>query len=397
MIFNRVDAKKNCNLVITENQNITETRDFEGLSATWSHFNELPDDVLVAQLVCMKKTIDEACPESLQGSWDLVNKKMNYVKKSLLTAKVDCNINCVYDIVPEHILLDYYNVKNQITKHIIDNTQRPKIYDHLHATSTILSEIKSRKVNIDMTKLKRALGPSKINRFFKKLKNMALHVNYDIFGTKTGRLTCKRGTFPILNLDKELRKFIVPNNDLFLEIDVNGAELRALLFLLNKKQPSVDIHDWNCKNIFKDSTTRDEAKKRVFAWLYNQESKDDLLNAEYDRDSIKNKFFDGQKILTPYNRNIECDEFHAVNYILQSFSNDMILEQAQKINLTLKDRNSNIAFLMHDSLILDYSSEDSAHVIELVNMFENTRFGKTRANVKIGKNLLDLREVSWNK
>ena len=396
MIIQKIDNKGDCNLFVSDSGQIFEAENLE-YSGTWSYFDDVSDKATIAQLLIQAKTIDKACPPHLKEDLDRVNRKMDRVKKALVTAKVDCNTNCLYEIIPEHILIDYYQVKNTITKHIIENNQKTSIYDHLLGASKLVSDIKKNNIKLDMKKLKRSLGPSKINRFFRKIKKLTMRIDYDIFGTKTGRLTCKKKTFPILNLDRELRKFVVPNNDLFLEIDVNGAELRALLFLLDREQPDLDIHDWNCRNVFNNSITRDEAKKRVFAWLYNQESSDHLLNKEYDRDSIKSKFYDGEKITTPYGRVIECDEFHAVNYILQSFSNDILLEQAQKINLTLKDKNSNIAFMMHDSLILDYSSEDISVAKSIIKMFEETRFGKTRVNVKMGKNLLDMKEVSWKK
>ena len=40
-------------------------------------------------------------------------------------------------------------------------------------------------------------------------------VQLDMFKSKTGRLTSKKGSFPVLNLKKEFRKVLKPNNDLF--------------------------------------------------------------------------------------------------------------------------------------------------------------------------------------
>mgnify|MGYP007000094991 len=54
------------------------------------------------------------------------------------------------------------------------------------------------------------------------------YVDYDIFGTVTGRMTTKRGSFPALNLKRELKKHVRPNNDVFLELDFNAAEIRTM-------------------------------------------------------------------------------------------------------------------------------------------------------------------------
>ena len=397
MIAQKVDFKKDCNLAIFETGKIEEITSDSYISGTWSYFEELPDAAMIAQFLCLEKDIKAACPDHLSEEWDRVNSLMSAVKKSLVTAKVDCVNNCIYELIPEHILLNFYGVKNRITKHVIKHHKKPEVYDHLIAASKLILDIKKRAVNVDMKSLKSSLGPTKINRFYKKLKKTKMVVDYDIFGTKTGRLTCKRGTFPILNLDKDLRQFIVPSNDLFLELDINGAELRAMLFLLEKEQPDLDIHDWNQTKVFKGSVTREEAKKRVFAWLYNDESKDTALNGEYDRDSLKNKYFSGESIVTPYGREIKCDEYHSINYLLQSFSNDILLEQAYNINNFLNASDSGVCFLMHDSIILDFSKKDVNIVESLISMFENTKHGKTKANVRIGKNLGDLRELKWKK
>jgi hypothetical protein len=397
MIVQKIDFKNECTLLVTEENLVKEISDVKNITASWSYFEELPEDATIAQFLCQLKNIELACPDHLSHKLKNCTDVMKAVKKSINTAKVDCVNNCLYEIVPEHILLDYYGVKNEITSFIIQEYKKPKIYDHLVRTSRLLGDIKKSNVKIDLVKLKSSLGPIKINKFYKKIKRINTVVDYDIFGTKTGRLTCKKNTFPILNLDKDLRKFVVPNRDLFLEIDINGAELRALFFLLKKPQPDLDIHDWNLKNVFKESITRDEAKKRVFAWLYNDESKDSILNKEYDRNSLKKKFFTGTAINTPYGRNIKCDEYHSINYLLQSFSNDILLDQAYKINNYLKDMNSSICFLMHDSIVLDFSRKDVKIVKDLVDMFENTSFGKTKANIRIGKNLGDLRDLVWKK
>ena len=62
-------------------------------------------------------------------------------------------------------------------------------------------------------------------------------VSYDLFGTVTGRLSTKQGSFPILNYKKELRGAIRPKWDCFVELDYNAAEVRTLLSLSGEQQP----------------------------------------------------------------------------------------------------------------------------------------------------------------
>ena len=82
------------------------------------------------------------------------------------------------------------------------------------------------------------------------------------FGTKTGRLTTKKSSFPILTLDSTFRSVIKPQNDWLVELDFNAAELRTLLSLAGKEQPKEDIHDWNMKTVLKRAKSREDAKKK---------------------------------------------------------------------------------------------------------------------------------------
>ena len=194
-----------------------------------------------------------------------------------------------------------------------------------------------------------------------------------------------------------MRKYVKPNNDLFVEVDFNAAELRTLLSLLGKPQPAEDIHQWNRENIFKGKISRAEAKKRTFAWLYNPNSEDIVLNGAYHRNAIKEKYWDGNMVRTPFHRNIESDEYHSINYALQSTTSDLFLEQAAKIHELLKNKNSFIAFLMHDSIILDFKQGEEKEIRNIIDSFQRTRFGNYRINVKMGKNFGDMRDIEWRR
>ena len=138
----------------------------------------------------------------------------------------------------------------------------------------------------------------------------------------TGRLTTKPGSFPILNLKKEIADCVVPANDVFVQLDFNGAEIRTLISLAGKEQPEEDIHEWNMKNIYHNITERSKAKQRFFAWLYNPNSNDEETERHYTREQILNKHYNNNLVSTPFGRNIEADDFHALNYLLQSSSSE---------------------------------------------------------------------------
>jgi DNA polymerase I-like protein with 3'-5' exonuclease and polymerase domains len=262
-------------------------------------------------------------------------------------------------------------------------------------------DIEQNKLNLNLSALNNQMHKYKVRRFKDKLTRISRNVSYNLFGTVTGRLTTKKGSFPILTLDRDYRSVVVPNNDFFLELDFNGAELRL-------EQPKDDIHAWNVKNVYKDSITREEAKKRIFAWLYNLESKDLMSNRAYDRDSLLEKYFDGEHIHNPFGRKIKCDKFHAINFLIQStasdiflrraieinkMASDIFLRRAIEINKMLKGKKTKIAGLIHDSMLIDFSNEDKHLLPEIIKTFQDTDFGTFKVNKSIGLNFGNMMEI----
>jgi len=219
-------------------------------------------------------------------------------------------------------------------------------------------------------------------------------VDYDIFGTITGRLTTKKNSFPILNLKTELKKYVRPTNDVFLELDFNAAEVRTLLALQNIEQPQEDIHEWNIKNIFKEDIDRAEAKRRLFAWLYNPESKK-IDSDLYDREKILQKYYDGDQISTPFGRTINTTDAKALNYLLQSTSSDNTIDRFNKISRFISSSRSHVAFIVHDSVVIDLHKEDKHLIPQLKQIFEDTKLGKFKVNVSLGKNLGTMKKFTW--
>jgi DNA polymerase I-like protein with 3'-5' exonuclease and polymerase domains len=232
-----------------------------------------------------------------------------------------------------------------------------------------------------------------MRNLWKKLQKNVPKIAYNPYGTITGRLGVQSGSFPILNVSREARRAILPNNDCFVELDFNAAELRVLLALNGKDQPENDIHEWNAKNVFKESLDRDEIKKKTFSWLYNPKAVDKTLETCYNKERVKEKYFDGSHVNTTFGRKIEADDHHALNYIVQSTTSDLFLKQAIKIWKILKGRRSNVAFTIHDSLIMDYHLSDKELIKDLIEEFSNTELGKFKVNVSGGKNFGNMKKM----
>ena len=391
MIFQVLDAKTECKSLYVNNTIVQNMP--AGLTGTWDFSHGLPSDIDYAKLYCGGLDMDEVCPEYLRGDWKAISKKLKAYLSSFMHAKISLQEHCFYDMVPQHFLLEFYAIKNEITKHVFEKYEKPANYNFLLQLSEVVADIKSRPLKLKMGRLDHVSHQLATRNFIKRLKRARKNVEYNIFGTKTGRLTTKPNSFPILTLKREYRCIMEPNNDFYIELDFNAAELRTLLSLVGKKQPKEDIHAWNVKNVFRGIPSRSEAKERIFAWLYNPDSKDYLANRAYDKGKIKEKYWDGKIVTTPFGRRIEADEFHALNYLIQSTTADMVLRQMIKVHKILSGLKSYIAFSLHDSLVIDFAKEDKHILNEVFGAFSKTDLGEFVISISAGKNFGNLKKI----
>lgn len=393
MLFQTLDDKQECIGVYIDGT-IHYGSVPGGLTATWEYAPYLDgQDIDYAGLRCGGLSCGHACPESLKDRWEDKSEKLKAFLRSFQESKVDLNENCFFELVPQRFLAEYCEIKNKITKHVLDNYPKPANYDFMLELTKLAAEIKSQKIQLDLSALNDTMSSFKTRQWKKKLASLPPYIHYNIYGTKTGRLTTRKNSFPILTLAKELRKVITPQNDWFIELDFNAAELRTLLALSGKEQPEGDIHTWNVENVYRGQPTRDEAKKRIFAWLYNPISNDELSAGTYDRDSVLKKHWDGEQIETFYGRIIEADKHHALNYIIQSTTSDIFLRKVLAVNKLLKNRKTKIAFCIHDSLVLDFCDEDREILMDVITEFSDTDFGSFKTNIQAGKNFGEMKEM----
>ena len=395
MIFQLMDSKIDCAGVYLPNKFVFD-RIPEGLTKTWAWSRHLDGrDVEYAQLWAGGRSIDDVCPEHLTTRWEAANKLLKAHFKAFGTSMIDLNDVCFYDVVPQKHLQLYFDTKNEITKWVFENIEKPKNYSFLKETFGNLRNLAQNPVKLNTFALY-CLGAedNKAKHLYEQFEGKPVYIDYDIFGTITGRLTTKRGSFPILNLKKELKKHVLPQNDVFLELDFNAAEIRTLLSLQGIEQPQEDIHEWNIKNVFKKELSRDEAKRKIFAWLYNPESNAIESNI-YDRQSLLEKHYRGGEVQTPFGRSISAPDSKALNYLLQSTSSDNTIDRFNKISRFLGPSRSKVVAVVHDSVIIDLHRDDRGIIPHLKQIFEETKLGRFKVNVSLGKNLGDLKEFKW--
>ena len=368
---------------------------FPSDGATWDHSVHLNGaHYELARIYASGASLSDVCPGPLQEQWHNITMTLKSCLKAFKTASLLLDQNCLYDAIPEYFLFEYLTTKNKITQHVLDTYPKPKNYKFMYNLLEMLSDIRRREVHIDTAPIVHLLSSTRGKNFLRTLHTARPICNYNPWGTVTGRLATSPNSFPLLTMSKEFRACVRPTNDWFIELDFNGAELRTLLALTGEEQPREDIHDWNAKNIYGGTITRDEAKKRIFAWMYNPKSQDSLSSGAYNKELVKNKYWDGCKIETDYYRIMDnVDEHHALNYIVQSTTIDMVHEQAHKVFELLRGRKSNISFLIHDAVYIDLAEEDRYDILNILDTFKKTRYGTLKVNVGAGRNLGEIKEL----
>lgn len=389
--FIALDDKEKCFAYYAQGRLVYDTELPPTLTRTWKFLPFMDFENGTYAFLYVGGGMDSCCPEELRPRWDKVNDKMQAFLRSFAEAKVSLIDNCLYDMVPEQFLLEYFDTQCKIVDYIFDNYEKPQDYEHRLALHKMLSHIATQRITLDKRALKDQLANPQARQFVKKLENWD-SISFNQFGTKTGRLTTERDSFPILTMNKEYRSVLKPQNHFFVEFDYNAAEPRVFLALAGWEQPVGDIHQWNADKVFKGEKSRAEAKKEFLAWFYNP-SDEREFGQFYNRQDVLDKFWDGCYIENPFGRKIEADHHHALNYIIQSTTSDLVQRQAVKIFDFLKDKKSTVAFTMHDSVVVDLHVEDKELISVISRMFGNTQFGKFKVGVSAGQDFGNLEEL----
>jgi hypothetical protein len=394
LLFQVLDHKKDCVGYFADNQ-IHSTNIIPPQGESWELSEHMRGETYeLGRLYSQGAALTDVCPEDMKEEWEKIKKTLKSCLRAFRTSRLSLEENCLYDVIPEYFLFEYLSAKNKITQHVLDTYPRPANYDAILNLNKMLADIRARPMRIDLGPIKHLLSSVRGMNFRRTLQTVNHVCDYNPWGTITGRLSTNPNSLPILTMNKEFRACIKPKNDWLVELDFNAAELRTLLALTGTEQPQIDIHEWNRKNIYRNIGSREDAKKRIFAWMYNSKSEDFLSNRAYDKETVKNKYWDGSRIETDYGRVIEnVDDHHALNYIVQSTTIDMVHEQAYKVYELLKGKKSHISFLIHDAVYIDLADEDRKELVNLLDTFRQTRYNLFKVNVSAGRNLGEMKEL----
>jgi len=370
-----LDIRNNCKGIYHQQE--FKFKEYESLldnySVAWKHspIIQRDENLFYLYVAVRGATLESYSPN--EQDFKRVYQKIKSQQKAAATAKISLEDSCFYDVMPKSQLLEWYREKELCLIQAHRQVKKESDYEILHKAHVLTTNIKNQKITYNYR-------PSR--------------VMYNIFGSATGRLTTQRSSVPVLTMDKKKRKQLTPTNDVFVEIDLNAAEIRTLIALQGQEQPQEDIHEWIKRTVFSDSLSREDVKKKVFSWLYNFSAPKSRLDKFFSRQIFRDFYsYDTEILKTPFGRNLKVEERKAQNYLLQSTTSDQVVENAYKIQKFLHGKKSKLAFLLHDSIILDMSKEDAIMLKDIKLEFEKTRWGNFVSSCKIGKNFADLREL----
>tara|TARA_Y100001937_G_scaffold11551_1_gene14295 strand:- start:2766 stop:3896 length:1131 start_codon:yes stop_codon:yes gene_type:complete len=374
VILQTLDIKDNCTGIFHNDEFLFD--DFQKLldqySLAWKHSPMLDDEKYkYLYLLVKEEDLSSYCHDP--ELFITYKKKLEAHQKAAISAKVSLQDTCFFDLLPEHQLLKWFRVRAVAMDNLQKTVSFQKDYDILHKAHVLTETIARQDMNFE---------------------GKAGRVLYNIFGSATGRLTTKRGSVPVLTLKKEQRDLIRPQNDAFVELDLNAAEVRTLIALSGREQPQEDIHEWVVKNVFDGEMERSKAKIELFAWLYNPSNSKSRFDQIFSRQIFRDFFAPEDKVLTtPFGRRLAVEERKAQNYLLQSTTSDIVIQNAYKIMKMLKGKKSKIAFTLHDSIIIDMSKKDAIMLRDIKEQFEETPWGPFKSTCKIGKTFGHLKDL----
>jgi len=374
MILQTLDIKDNCSGIFHNGSFMFEDLEkiMENCNVAWKHSPMLNDEEYTYLYLLIKSDeLGRFCSD--QELFDTYRSKIMAHQKAAISAKISLQEECFFDLLPQHQLLKWFQLKDDCLKNISSVNSRAEDYSILHKAHVLTTNISFQDVIYQGNRRR---------------------VNYDIFGSATGRLTTKRDSVPVLTLKKEQRADLRPTNDLFVELDLNAAEVRMLMALSGQAQPEQDLHEYLNGRIFNNCISRAKFKERLFAWFYNPSSQDTLFNGFFDR-NIFSEFYDyDEEILTtPFGRRLKVEDRKAQNYLLQSTTSDQVIESCYNIQKMLVGTKSRVAFTLHDSVIIDMCKEDAKLLKDLKQEFESTRWGNFKSSCKIGKTFGHLKDL----
>jgi DNA polymerase I-like protein with 3'-5' exonuclease and polymerase domains len=123
-------------------------------------------------------------------------------------------------------------------------------------------------------------------------------------------------------------------------------------------------------------------------------AKNYALDKLFPKNRILKKYHNNGAVTTPFKRVIESDEYHALNYLIQSTTSDFFLRKLIQLNKSISDLDTFVAFCIHDSVVLDFKEEDKDKLLDIIKAFGSSSLGDFKVNVSAGKNFREMKKLN---
>ena len=139
------------------------------LTKTWSYSPSLDKGVEYAEFRCGGLSLDEVCPEHIKDRWETAKEKIKSHCRACIESRIDITGGKFYNLLPQSNLLEYLQVKNEITQYVFDNFPKPENYDFLFELQKVLTKIETNRVKLDLTPLRSKRHDFRTNQFYNKV------------------------------------------------------------------------------------------------------------------------------------------------------------------------------------------------------------------------------------
>lgn len=313
--------------------------------------------------------------------------KLNAHMKSYSSCKINVSSFSLEKLIPKELLYEFNKHKLNSICNLLNNSNLPKeVYEfytnNYDSIKAILSTSKN-KVIID----------SKETRLF-----------YNMFGSKNSRLTIKKNSFNIYNLQKEKRNNIRPrDNYIFAQFDFKSFQPRLAIAIFGNETIKKELEEkQDIYSLFEGS--REENKLELISWMFSNRKNDKFeKKLNFIKDARRELWTKSKKgmLLNYFCRPLffSSEEENVVfqNYIC-SVETDCIFQLIKEVQSLLKQTKSELSFPFHDCLVFSINKEEIDLIHDIKSHMENYLYRYFTLNfpvsINVGKTLGNMQDFN---
>lgn len=279
---------------------------------------------------------------------------------------------------------EYCELLYEKVKHLIGETP-VSLYNN--KASLLFYEIESQGIKVEVDKLDNFF---KLNNKDYSVKGDKIYTNYNLYTlTKRPANSFNNINFLALNKTNGCKKIFIPENDVFVELDISAYHPTIISHLIDYDFKGENIHEHFAKLYNVDYK---EAKELTFKQIYGNifpkyknleffRKVQEFINKSWSTFQKQNKY------ITDSGLEFKGDlsDSKLFNYIIQEKETSLNLEFIEKIIELLRGKKSKLILYVFDSFLIDFAEEEKELIKDIEKLFKDKKF-----DVKIKyKNNLD--------